>query len=109
MTVTYEQAMNGLANFAELDTIPIMPNSLKKVGVVMAVESLKKNPSFISKPYESYFKMLGVLSEDGKTVNVDMLSDYLKSAMQKVPNVTLWGFTFDASDVDKLISRLGGA
>lgn len=108
MTITIEQAMNGLAAFAELDTLPLMPNGIKKLGAYMAVEALKRNPAVVAKPYEAFFKMIGAISEDGRTVNVDALSDYLRSAFAKVPVVTLWGFNFDSTDVDKLIARMGG-
>lgn len=108
MTISLEQAMAGLASFAELDTLPLMPNGIKKLGAYMAVEALRRNPSVIAKPYEDFFKMVGVVSEDGRTVNVDALSEYLRSAFAKVPSVTLWGFNFDSTDVDKLIARMGG-
>lgn len=108
MTISLEQAMAGLASFAELDTLPLMPNGIKKLGAYMAVEALRRNPSLIAKPYEDFFKMVGVVSEDGRTVNVDALSEYLRSAFAKVPSVTLWGFNFDSTDVDKLIARMGG-
>ena len=108
MTITLEQALNGLATFAELDTLPLMQNGVKKLGAYMAVEALRRNPAVIAKPYESFFKMIGALSEDGKMVDVDSLSNYLKSAFMKVPSVSLWGFTFDANDVDKLVARMGG-
>lgn len=108
MTVTIERALNGLAAFAELDALPHMPNGVKKVGAYMAVEAVKRNPTVITKPYEQFFKMLGVVSEDGTAVDVDALSGYLKSAFEKVPSVNLWGFTFDAKDVSKLLARIGG-
>lgn len=100
--------MNGLAAFAEIDILPLMQNGVKKLGAYMAVEALRRNPAAVSKPYESFFKMLGVLSEDGRTVDLDALSTYLQSSFAKVPSVSLWGFTFDANDVNKLVSRLGG-
>lgn len=108
MTVTFANAMNGVAAFAELDALPHMPNSVKKLGAYMAVEGLKRNPNVVTKPYEQFFKMLGVISEDGTTVDVDALSNYLKSAFEKVPSVNLWGFTFEAKDAEKLIARIGG-
>ena len=108
MTVTFANAMNGIAAFAELDALPHMPNGIMKVGAYMAVEGLKRNPNVVTKPYEQFFKMLGVLSEDGNTVDVDALSGYLRSAFEKVPTVNLWGFTFDSNDVEKLIARIGG-
>ena len=108
MVITLQDAMNGLADFAELDALPHMPNGVKKVGAYMAVDAAKKNPSVFTKPYEPFLKMIGVMSEDGYTVDVDSLSGYLRSAFGKVPSVNLWGFTFDAKDVDKLVSRMGG-
>lgn len=62
----------------------------------------------IVKPYEQFLKTLGVLSEDGKIVNVDILADIVKSAFAKLPSVSVFGFTFEVQDVDKLVSRLGG-
>lgn len=108
MIVPIEQAMSGLASFVELDTLPLMANGPKKLGAYMAVEALRRNPSVVSKPYEQFFKMLNVIPEDGKTVDLDALSSYLKNAFSKVPSVSLFGFGFDSNDVDKLISRMGG-
>ena len=108
MTVTLSNAMNGVAAFAELDALPHMPNGMNKLGAYMAVEALKRNPVVIAKPYEKFFKMLGVVSEDGSTVDVDALANYLKSAFEKVPTVEIWGFTFDTKDVEKLVARIGG-
>lgn len=107
MVITLQDAMNGVADFAELDAIPHMPNGLKKVGAYIAVDAAKRNPSAFTKPYEPYMKMVGVLSEDGSTVDVDALAGYLRSAFEKVPTVNLWDFRFDAKDVEKLISRMG--
>lgn len=108
MQIPTERAMNGIAAFAELDALPHMPNSIKKVGAYMAIEAAKRNPSVLTKPYEQFFKMLGVVSEDGSTVDVDALSNYMRSAFEKVPSVNLWGFTFDSKDVSKLLARIGG-
>lgn len=108
MTVTLANAMNGVAAFAEQDALPHMPNGVKKLGAYMAVEAVKRNPTVITKPYEQFFKMLGVVSEDGSTVDVDALANYLKSAFEKVPTVEIWGFTFDTKDVEKLVARIGG-
>lgn len=108
MTISLEQALNGVASFVENDMIPKMPNGLKKLATVMAVETVKKAPAVIAKPYEGFFKMVGVLSEDGKTVDMDMLSKHLKNAFSKVPSVDLWGFTFEPSDADRLVTRMGG-
>jgi len=108
MGIALDQAVNGLASYAELDVLPLLPNGVKKIGAYMAVASFKRNPSVILKPYEQYLKMFGVVSEDGKTVDVDALAESLKSAFAKVPNVELFGFTFEDQDVDKLVSRLGG-
>lgn len=105
--VTVEKAMNGLASFAEMDALPHMPNGIKKLGAYMAVESVKKNPTVFTKPYESFFKMIGVLSQDGTLVDVDALSSYLRSAFEKVPSVELWGFSFNAQDAEKLLERMG--
>jgi hypothetical protein len=52
--------------------------------------------------------MVGVLSEDGSSVDMDMLSGHLKNAFSKVPSVDLWGFTFEPSDADRLVTRMGG-
>lgn len=108
MTITLDQATNGLASYAELDVLPLLPNGMKKFGAYMAVAAFKRNPNVILKPYEKYFKTFGVLSEDGKMVDVDVLAESLKSTFAKVPNVEIFGFTFEAQDVDKLVSRLGG-
>lgn len=108
MNIPFEQAMSGLASFVELDTLPLMPNGVKKLGAYMAVEALRRNPSIVLKPYEQFFKMLNVVSEDGKIVDLESLSAYMKSAFSKVPSVSLFGFCFDTNDVDKLISRMGG-
>lgn len=108
MGITLDQAVNGFAAYAELDVLPLLPNGVKKIGAYMAVAAFKRNPSVLLKPYEHYLKMFGVVSEDGKSVDVDALTESLKSAFGKVPNVELFGFTFEAQDVDKLVSRLGG-
>lgn len=107
MVITLQDAINGVADFAELDAIPHMPNGVKKVGAYIAIDAAKKNPSIFTKPYEPYMKMIGVLSEDGSTVDMDALAGYLRSAFEKVPTVTMWDFMFDAKDVEKLISRMG--
>ena len=107
MVITLQDAINGVADFAELDAIPHMPNGVKKVGAYIAIDAAKKNPSIFTKPYEPYMKMIGVLSEDGSTVDMDALAGYLRSAFEKVPTVTMWDFRFDAKDVEKLISRMG--
>lgn len=108
MQVSLEQAVNGIVEYVELDTLPLMPNGVKKFGAYMAVEAFKRNPTVLLKPYEQFLKVAGVLSDDGKIVNVDSLSEIIKSAFAKVPTVSVFGFTFEVQDVDKLVSRLGG-
>ena len=108
MNISLEQAVKGVADYVELDTLPLMQNSLKKFGAYIAVEGFRRNPTMIVKPYEQFLKTLGVLSEDGKIVDVDVLTDIVKSAFAKLPSVSVFGFTFEVQDVDKLVSRLGG-
>lgn len=108
MTIALDQAVTGLASYAELDVLPLLPNGMKKFGAYMAVAAFKRNPTVILKPYEQYLKMFGILSDDAKTIDVDALAESLKSTFAKVPNVEIFGFTFEAQDVDKLVSRLGG-
>lgn len=108
MQVSLDQAVNGVAEYVELDTLPLLPNGVKKLGAYMAVAGFKRNPAVLIKPYEPFLKMTGILSEDGKIVDVDVLSEVVKSAFAKVPSVSAFGFTFEAQDVDKLVSRLGG-
>ena len=108
MNVSLEQAVKGVADYVELDTLPLMQNSARKFGAYVAVEAFRRNPTMIVKPYEQFLKTLGVLSEDGNIVNVDVLADIVKSAFAKLPSVSVFGFTFEVQDVDKLVSRLGG-
>ena len=108
MVITLQDAVNGVATFAELDALPHMPNGAKKALAYIAVAAARKTPSVFMKPYEPFMKMIGVLSEDGLTVDVDALADYLKIAFEKVPTVNIWDFKFDANDVGKLVSRIGG-
>lgn len=108
MNVSLEQAVKGVADYVELDTLPLMQNSARKFGAYVAVEAFRRNPTMIVKPYEQFLKTLGVLSEDGKIVNVDVLADIVKSAFAKLPSVSVFGFTFEVQDVDKLVSRIGG-
>lgn len=108
MQVSLDQAVNGIVEYVELDTLPLMPNGVKKFGAYIAVEGFKRNPTILLKPYEQFLKVAGVLSEDGKIVDVDALSDIVKSAFAKIPTVSAFGFTFEVKDVDKLVSRLGG-
>jgi len=108
MNIALDQAVTGLASYAELDVLPLLPNGTKKFTAYMAVAAFKRAPNVILKPYEQYLKMFGMLSEDGKIVNVDVLAESLKSTFAQVPTVELFGFTFEAHDVDKLVSRLGG-
>ena len=108
MQVSLEQAVNGIVDYVELDTLPLLPNGAKKLCAYMAVAGFKRNPTVLIKPYEQFLKVAGVLSEDGKIVDIDALSEIVKSAFAKVPSVSLFGFTFEAQDVDKLVSRLGG-
>lgn len=108
MNISLEQAINGVVSYIELDTLPLLPNGIKKFGAYMAVAAFKRNPAVVVKPYEQFLKMAGVLSDDGKIVNVDAFSEIVKAAFEKVPSVSICGFTFEAQDVDKLVSRLGG-
>ena len=108
MNIALEQAIKGLADYVELDTLPLLPNGLKKLGAYIAVEGFRRNPTVVLKPYEQFLKAIGILSEDGKIVNVDALADVVKSAFAKLPSVSVFEFTFDVQDVDKLVSRLGG-
>ena len=108
MQVSLEQAVNGIVDYVELDTLPLLPNGVKKLGAYMAVAGFKRNPTVLIKPYEQFLKVAGVLSDDGKIVDVDALSEIVKSAFAKVPSVSIFGFTFEVQDVDKLVSRLGG-
>lgn len=108
MQVSLEQAVNGVVDYVELDTLPLLPNGVKKLGAYMAVAGFKRNPTVLIKPYEQFLKVAGVLSDDGKIVDVDALSEIVKSAFAKVPSVSIFGFTFEVQDVDKLVSRLGG-
>lgn len=108
MQVSLDQAINGLASYAELDVLPILPNGIKKFGAYMAIAAFKRNPSIIMKPYEKYLQTFGVLSDDAKMVDIEVLAESLKSTFAKVPNVEFFGFTFEAQDVDKLVTRLGG-
>lgn len=108
MTIALDQAVNGVASYAELDVLPLLPNGKKKLFAYMAVAGFRRNPMLILKPYEQYLKMFGVLSEDGKMIDIDALAENFKSAFEKVPSVELLGFTFDSQDVDKLVSRIGG-
>lgn len=108
MQVSLEQAVNGVVDYVELDTLPLLPNGVKKLGAYMAVAGFKRNPTVLIKPYEQFLKVAGVLSDDGKIVDVDAISEIVKSAFAKVPSVSIFGFTFEVQDVDKLVSRLGG-
>ena len=108
MQVSLEQAVKGIVDYVELDTLPLMANGPKKFGAYMAVEGFKRNPTILMKPYEQFLKVAGVLSDDGKIVDVDALAEIVRSAFAKVPSVSVFGFTFEVQDVDKLVSRLGG-
>lgn len=108
MQVSLEQAVAGVADYMEMDTLPLMQNGIKKFGAYMAVEAFRRNPAVLVKPYEQFMKVAGILSDDGKIVDVDALAEIVKSAFAKVPSVSVLGFTFEVQDVDKLVSRLGG-
>ena len=108
MQVSLEQAVNGIVEYVELDTLPLMANGVKKFGAYLAVAAFKRNPTVLIKPYEQFLKVAGVLSDDGKIVDVDSLAEIVKAAFAKVPTVNAFGFTFEVQDVDKLVSRLGG-
>lgn len=108
MTTSLEQAVNGLASYAELDVLPMLPNNVKKFGAYMAVAAFRRNPFVILSPYEKFLKAFGVLSADGMTVDVTALAENLRATFANVPSVELFGFVFEAKDVDKLVSRIGG-
>lgn len=108
MTTSLEQAVAGLASYAELDVLPLLPNGTKKLLSYMAVAGFRRNPAVVLAPYERFLKAFGILSEDGRTVDTTSLVENLKVAFANVPNVEFCGITFEAKDVDKLVSRLGG-
>lgn len=106
--IPVQQALDGLTAFAVNDVISSMSNSMSKFVALMAVGAMRNNPASFLKPYESMLKSFGVLSQDGSMVDEQRIHDALSEAFGKMPRVTWMGFTFNADDAAKLMSRLGG-
>lgn len=106
MEISINKALDGFASFAANDVIAAMPNGMPKFLALMAVGAMKTNPWALLKPYESVLKSIGAISEDGKTVNVDLLRDSMASAFSAMPKVSFMGFTFTAEDADRLLERM---
>lgn len=106
--ITLQQALDGITVFSTQDVIASMPNSMSKFLALMAVGSMRNNPSSFIKPYESVLKSFGILSDDGTMVHEENIRAALNEAFSNMPRVSWMGFTFTADDATKLMARLGG-
>lgn len=108
MAISIQQALDGFSTFASQDVIATMPNGMTKFLALMAVGAMKANPWAILKPYEPVLKSMGVISQDGDTVDVDILRKSMDEAFGQMPNFSWMGFNFTIDDANRLVQRMGG-
>lgn len=106
--IPMQQALDGISVFAVNDVISSMPNSTAKFIALMAVGSVRNDPAKFIKPYETFLKSIGIISEDGSMVDVKTLRSCLSEAFAEMSSVSWLGFTFSSEDAAKLIARIGG-
>ena len=104
--IPLKNAMEGVLSFAANDVLPSMPNGLKKFAAYMALGALKTNPEPAVRPYMPYLKMIGVVSEDGSTVDEQKMAVAFTDAFANMPTVDFLGFTSTSEDENKLINRI---
>lgn len=102
--IPLEKAINGAVGYASEELVAVMPNTSKKFVGYMVLGSIKSNPMAAVKPYESFLRMVNILTDDG--IDEVALRNSLYEAFAKVPEIEMFGFKFNRSDVDKLIPRI---
>ena len=104
--IPYQNALDALAEFAARDVVSVMPNGARKFMALMAVSTIRNNPEQVVSPYEGVLKMMGVLSDDGKSVDEQALYNALMGAFREMPSVSFLGFNFNQQDAEKLLQRM---
>lgn len=104
--VPAKTAIEGVIAFVTNDVLPSMPNGVKKFASYVALGALKTNPEPALKPYESFLKMSGIMSDDGSTIDEMKLATALTTAFANIPSVDFLGFTFTVDDANKLVERI---
>lgn len=105
--IPIKQALDGLTVFATQDVIASMPNGVNKFLALMAVGSMRTNSANFIRPYEKMLVSFGILSEAGDMIDDVALRAALDEAFNSMPSVTWSGFTFNSSDAEKLLRRIG--
>lgn len=101
-----QQLIDGVTQFAVNDVIPSMPNGVPKFLAYAAVGAMKGNSRALLQTYFPVLKKVGIMQSDD-VVDEVALKNALTEAFANVPNVQLFGFTFDSSDTEKLYRRIG--
>ena len=105
--IPIQQALDGLSSWAVNDVISSMPDGVGKFVALMSVGAMRNSPgSFISR-YSEMLKGVGILSDDGAMVDGDALRAGISEAFGSMQSLSALGFTFTASDADRLYRRLG--
>lgn len=105
--IPVSQFIDGVVNFAVNDVVAVMPNSPTKFLALMAVGSARANPDALMGPYRPVMAQLGILTGDYSMVDEVALRAALDGAFSSMPQVTWAGFTFTATDAEKLYRRIG--
>lgn len=104
--IPVSKAIEALSEFAAKDVVAVMPNGLQKFLAQMAVVSARANPENVLRPYEPFLKMIGVLSEDGQSVDEQALYNALMGTFREMPRVSFLNFTFTSADAERLMQRM---
>ena len=96
MTVTIDQALNGLERFANSELIPRLPEGIGVAAAILMRMAMKDN---------FFVQLTGALDEEGN-VDIDRLHKYARDEIDgkkiKLFSIKDKDMRFDQNDVDKL-------
>ena len=105
MTVTIEQAMRGVARFADAEVIPHLPAGKGiGAGIMLALIMEGGREKILALKDNTAFKLMGIMDEEGN-IDIDRLYNAARPrfADKLAVSVPLLGdMRFDQGDVDKL-------
>lgn len=106
MMIPKDRLVSGLGEWMRLDLFPAMPDGIARFGANMVLASFRANPDNFLNNYMPFLKMLGVVTDDGTSFDVDAFATYAREAMNDTRSFKIAGFTLDTNDINRLIGRL---
>lgn len=107
--ISIDRVVRGLSAYIENEMLSLMPtNSPKRIGFSIFVALIARDPMNVLQSFISteMLKKLGVISEDGNHINVELLREEIKRTMPsdglKMDIPLIGTATFTSSDIDKL-------